>query len=78
MDNLFKEIIELKNKLGMDANSFYPAILTALSIIIPIIISCLKILGNRFEKNLWTLHKKNKGDMFFPIFMSAEIFEMIL
>lgn len=47
---MLKEINEIKSILGMDANYFYPAILTGLSGIVPIIISFLKLIEKMYQK----------------------------
>jgi len=68
---MIKEASEIMNKLGMDANSFYPAVI---SIFVPVLMSIIRVFKNKIDNNLWDLQRKVVGYMFFPIIFFVELF----
>lgn len=64
---------DVKEKIGMDANYFYPALITLLTILISFLSSIFKNVKNRMENNLCEIQTKSESDSFFGFVMIMEL-----
>lgn len=74
MKFLLEILNELREKLDMDANYFYPAIITVIMAIISFVKSAISALRSNKRDRLLELYYKQDSDMFYGVVMMVELF----
>lgn len=71
---LIEALSQIKDKIGMDSNYFYPLLVTIIISLIPLIKSFFSFICNTRIDNLLDLHGKEETDFFYVIIMMIEMF----
>lgn len=77
MKNVIIEILDEINKireiLGMDANYFYPALITIVIALLPLIKGIWADIKNKYENNLLQLYRSEENEFFYMVVMIVEM-----
>lgn len=64
---------QIKDAIGMDANYFYPLLVTIAVTIIPLMINFFRYINNTRINNILDLHKKEESDFFYFTVLLIEV-----
>lgn len=69
---------DIREALGMDANYFYPALVTIVLALVTSIKSLIDSLNNRRKDYLFELYRTQETDYFYVVMMIVEIFAFVI
>lgn len=72
--NVLEQMNSTREKLGMDANYFYPTIITITVALLPVIKSICVHINSRYQDNFLKLYKNEENDFFYAVVMLSELF----
>ncbi len=63
----------IKDRIGMDANNFYPALITLFSLIFPALLKIYSSFSNNIKNKIWDLRYKEESDFFYIVVLVKEL-----